>query len=96
MLGSWLISINILGAAGGALTSAMLNIIYAEEQPSAQDLSFVDVFLKTRKVIASKGYSQIPQLSSSRSIDVSEPFDLMTNEFGGSGTRYAVLIGIND
>lgn len=73
----------------------MLNIIYAEEQPSAQDLSFVDVFLKTRKVIASKGYSQIPQLSSSRSIDVSEPFDLMTNEFGGSGTRYAVLIGIN-
>lgn len=83
------------GKAGGALTSSMLNIIYQEEEPSAQDLSFVDVFLKARDLIKEKGFTQTPQLSSSRNIDVSQPFDLMTNEFGSEGTRYAVLIGIN-
>ena len=35
------------------------------------------------------------QLSSSRNIDVNQPFDLMSNSHGNKGTRYAVLIGIN-
>lgn len=83
------------GKAGGALTSAMLSVIYKEEKPSAQNLSFVDVFLKARKVVKAKGFEQIPQLSSSRNIDVHQPFDLMTNKHGNKGTRYAVLIGIN-
>ena len=73
----------------------MLSVIYKEEKPSAQNLSFVDVFLKARKVVKAKGFEQIPQLSSSRNIDVQQPFDLMTNKHGNKGTRYAVLIGIN-
>lgn len=83
------------GAAGGALTSAMLKVVYNEEKPSCENFSFVDVFLKAREVIKAKGFEQIPQLSSSRLIDVQQPFDLMTNKYGNDGTRYAVLIGIN-
>lgn len=55
----------------------------------------MDVFLKTRDVIRAKGYKQIPQLSSSRRIDIHQPFDIMSNNYGNKGTRYAVLIGIN-
>jgi len=83
------------GKAGGALTSAMLSVIYKEEKPSAKNLSFVDVFLRARKVVKAKGFEQIPQLSSSRNIDVNQPFDLMSNKHANKGTRYAVLIGIN-
>ena len=83
------------GAAGGALTSSILKVIYEEEKPSCANLSFVDVFLRTRKVVKSKGFEQIPQLSSSRCIDMQQPFDLMTNRMAKRGTRYAVLIGIN-
>jgi len=83
------------GMAGGACTSAILQVVYKEEEPSSEDLTFMDVFLQTRDVIESKGFDQIPQLSSSRCIDVQQPFDLMSNEYGNEGTRYAVLIGIN-
>mmetsp|Transcript_19002 Transcript_19002/g.40075 ORF Transcript_19002/g.40075 Transcript_19002/m.40075 type:complete len:374 (+) Transcript_19002:87-1208(+) len=83
------------GMAGGACTSAILQVIYKEEQPSCENLTFMDVFLQTREVIKSNGFEQIPQLSSSRCIDVNQPFDLMTNKYGNEGTRYAVLIGIN-
>ena len=83
------------GMAGGACTSAMLQVIYKEEKPSCENLTFMDVFLQTRDVIESKGFDQIPQLSSSRYIDVQQPFDLMSNKYGNTGTRYAVLIGIN-
>lgn len=83
------------GEAGGALTSGILSVIYEEEKPSCENLSFVDVFLRTRDVVKTKGFEQIPQLSSSRCIDVQQPFDLMTNKHEGQGTRYAVLIGIN-
>ncbi|KAL7553199.1 hypothetical protein ACHAWF_016481 [Thalassiosira exigua] len=86
---------DVAGAAGGALTSSLLKIIYNEEKPSCENLSFVDVFLRTRDVVKSKGFEQIPQLSSSRCIDVQQPFDLMTNKFGNEGTRYALLVGIN-
>ena len=73
----------------------MLSVIYKEEKPSAKNLSFVDVFLRARKVVKAKGFEQIPQLSSSRNIDVNQPFDLMSNKHANKGTRYAVLIGIN-
>jgi len=86
---------DVAGAAGGALTSSMLQVIYKEEQPSAKGLSFVDVFLRARDLVEKKGFTQIPQLSSSRFIDVNQPFDLMSNVQGNQGTRYALLIGIN-
>ena len=55
----------------------------------------MDVFLQTRDVIKSGGFEQIPQLSSSRRIDINQPFDMMSTNKSKQGTRYAVLIGIN-
>jgi hypothetical protein len=47
-----------------------------------------------REMLDSGGYSQIPQLSSSRELDVDTKFDL-TPEGDFNGTKRAVLIGIN-
>mmetsp|Transcript_6011 Transcript_6011/g.17103 ORF Transcript_6011/g.17103 Transcript_6011/m.17103 type:complete len:148 (+) Transcript_6011:2907-3350(+) len=55
----------------------------------------MNVFLQTREVLKSRGFPQIPQLSSSRRIDIHQPFDIMAERYGNQGTRYAVLIGIN-
>ena len=46
-----------------------------------------------RGVLSEKSYEQIPQLSSSRAMDVETKFDLTPEDF--SGTKRAVLIGIN-
>ena len=64
---------------------------------SSDNLTFMDVFLQTREVIQAKGFEQIPQLSSSRRIDIHQPFDMLSSREGKKhpGTRYAVLIGIN-
>lgn len=60
----------------------------------SEELSFKDVLLKMRDLLDTKGYEQIPQLSSSRAIDVdSTKFDLTPDNF--NGTKRAVLIGIN-
>lgn len=83
------------GQAGGACTSAILQVVYKEHRNSSENLTFMDVFLQTRDVIKSKGFKQIPQLSSSRRIDVNQPFNIMSNKYGDKGTRYAVIIGIN-
>lgn len=57
-------------------------------------MSFVQVLTNMRKILNKQGsYTQIPQLSSSRQMDVQEPFDIDGN--GGGGSKHAVLIGIN-
>ena len=45
-----------------------------------------------RSNLEAKGYEQIPQLSSSRMIDVEHPMQVVNHP---SGTKRAVLIGIN-
>lgn len=54
--------------------------------------SWVDVLRKMRANLAEGGYTQVPQLSSSRIIDVNEPMTIVENP---SGTKRALLIGIN-
>ena len=81
------------GRAGGACTSVLLNILYADEQKTEEDLSFTEVLDQMRQVLDGRGYSQIPQLTSSTSIDVNRTFDLVPNE--STGTRRALMIGIN-
>jgi len=81
------------GRAGGACTSAMLKVLYADEQKREEDLSFEEVLTEMRGVLEEKGYEQIPQLSSSRPMNVQDKFDLVPDET--SGTRRALLIGIN-
>lgn len=81
------------GKAGGACTSALLKVLYEEHCAPTNDLTFVEVLTDMRDILDSKGFSQIPQLSSSMDIDVNENFG-----FGGDGegaVKRALLIGIN-
>lgn len=81
------------GRAGGACTSALLNVVYADHKRPDDDLSFQDVLTSMRGMLSEKDYEQIPQLSSSRPMDIETRFDLTPDNF--SGTKRAVLIGIN-
>lgn len=81
------------GRAGGACTSAMLKTLYADHQDTGKDLSFQEVLLQMRGILSQGRYTQIPQLSSSRNLDIHTPFSLVPENF--SGTRRAVMIGIN-
>lgn len=77
------------GRAGGACTSALLKTLYHQ---GGENMSFVQVLTNMRKILSSGRFSQIPQLSSSRKMDVNEPFQIVGD---GGGTRRALLIGIN-
>lgn len=81
------------GRAGGACTSAFLNVVYADKKKPDDDLSFQDVLTSMRGILATKDFEQIPQLSSSRAMDIETKFDITPDAF--SGTKRAVLIGIN-
>jgi len=81
------------GRAGGACTSTLLNVLYADEKVPEDDLSFTQVLEKMRQNLRAQGYEQIPQLTSCNPIDVNENFDLVPKTV--TGTRRAVMIGIN-
>jgi hypothetical protein len=76
----------------GACTSALLNVLYAEHKAPTNDLTWVETLEAMRKNLKSQRYEQIPQLTSSRKIDVNQAVSF-TNPQGG--TKRAVLIGIN-
>jgi len=82
------------GRAGGACTSALLKILYADKRRPDQDLSFKDVLFKMRSILSNQKFTQIPQLSASRELNVDTKFDL-TPDADFTGTKRAVLIGIN-
>ena len=82
------------GRAGGACTSAMLQVVYADHHKTEEDLSFQDTLLKMRAILRQGGFSQIPQMTSSRPLDIHTTFDLVP-ESCADGTRRALLIGIN-
>lgn len=81
----------------GACTSALLSVLYADNKPPANDLGWVETLEAMREKLKSQGYEQIPQLTSSRMIDVNSSVSFVNTEHEGSssGTRRAVLIGIN-
>jgi metacaspase-1 len=80
------------GRAGGACTSAMLKVLYADHKAPTESLSFQDVLLKMRSILSSSGYQQIPQLTSSRPLDVKSTFRIVPEQF--TGARRAVMVGI--
>jgi hypothetical protein len=82
------------GRAGGACTSAMLKVLYADHKKVEEDLSFEAVLLAMREVLRGGKYEQIPQLTSSRPMDIHTTFDLVPTSCE-SGTHRALLIGIN-
>jgi metacaspase-1 len=76
------------GKAGGACTSALLKVLYSQKQP----LTWVSLLRQMRQVLKEMNYDQIPQLTSSRLVDVEKPMYIVPPE--SKGTKRAVLIGI--
>ncbi len=62
-------------------------------------MSWVDVLHHMREILQSKGFTQLPQLTSSRMIDVQHDHFVITPDDGSfrptKNTQRAVLIGIN-
>ncbi|CAB9529489.1 Metacaspase-1 [Seminavis robusta] len=83
---------NPKGRAGGACTSALLEILHAsKEEP--HKMSFQQVLTQLRDKLQRQGHSQIPQLTSSRPLDLDDtPFSLIGSP---TGARRALLVGIN-
>jgi metacaspase-1 len=78
------------GQGGGVCTSAMLQVL---ESHNGADMSWATLLRTMRTVLVQKGYDQMPQLTSSRMIDVNKSFFICPPNF--KGTKRAVLIGIN-
>ena len=78
------------GRAGGAATSALLELLY---QHKDEKFSFQDALMSLREKLKQQGHSQIPQLTSSRPLDLdATPFTFHASD---DGARRAVLVGIN-
>lgn len=87
---------NPAGMAGGACTAALLEVLYGYHDDGYDNVSWVDVLREMRSVLDKKGFDQIPQLTSSRMIDVHDPFVITPSSFSSKkNTKRAVLIGIN-
>jgi hypothetical protein len=78
------------GKAGGACTSALLQVIYRENNRNA---SWSSVLGSMKQVLDGRGLEQVPQLMSSRPMEVDKPMDIVPMKHPGS--KRAVLIGIN-
>lgn len=81
------------GKASGACTSALLKALHdaqGSENPSAE-LTYVNVLTKMHADLKESGFEQIPQLTSSKSLNIKDAFQL--ND--GKGTARALLVGIN-
>jgi len=76
------------GGAGGACTNSM--VLSLHKQPQS---TWVELLKNMRQVLAEKKYTQIPQLSSSRAIDLKSQFSLMNAQ--QNGRTKALYIGIN-
>lgn len=81
---------NPRGRAGGACTNAFLELLH---QSTHKKMSFQQLLMQLRDKLNQKGHSQIPQLTSSRPLDLEEtPFALIASP---TGARRALLVGIN-
>lgn len=78
---------------GGACTSALLQVLYADHQTPSETMTWVAVLRKMRTVLRGMGYDQVPQLTSSRMINVDKTMYIVPPE--STGAKRAVLVGIN-
>lgn len=85
------------GASGGACTFSIVESLH--ESSSHTWITLLD---SMRKKLKSRGYKQIPQLSSSKDINLKEKFSLLnqgvdatTSSLSATGKKKALLIGIN-
>lgn len=81
------------GRAGGACTSMLLKVVYEDEKTPEDTYTFVEVIDKMRDNLEAGGYTQIPQFTSSKPINVNSKFDLVPDTH--TGTRRALFFGLN-
>eukprot|EP00527_Entomoneis_sp_CCMP2396_P005013 CAMPEP_0198144448 /NCGR_PEP_ID=MMETSP1443-20131203/15865_1 /TAXON_ID=186043 /ORGANISM="Entomoneis sp., Strain CCMP2396" /LENGTH=314 /DNA_ID=CAMNT_0043807849 /DNA_START=174 /DNA_END=1118 /DNA_ORIENTATION=+ len=85
---------NPAGKAGGACTAALLKVLYGMGRE--QELSWVKCLRQMRSELRQMGYDQVPQLTSSRLIDVNKTMNIVPPDFKpGQNRKRAILIGIN-
>mmetsp|Transcript_17434 Transcript_17434/g.22799 ORF Transcript_17434/g.22799 Transcript_17434/m.22799 type:complete len:372 (+) Transcript_17434:99-1214(+) len=77
--------------AGGACTNALL----ASLKKHDHDITWVKLLEEMREVLVEKRFSQIPQLSSSRNLDLEHDTFSPLHKNGGTGKKRALFIGIN-
>lgn len=81
------------GRVGGKLTKAFVSAV-SSSSSSSSSMSYQQLLQRMSQSIQQESYSQVPQLSSSRRIQVKHSAtDLLTS--GGGGKKRALLIGIN-
>jgi hypothetical protein len=84
------------GGAGGACTSSLLLATAKDAEDGNDDHTWVSLLDAMRETLKSKGYEQIPQLSSSRKLDLQHgKFSLLNPEAAAGSKKRAVLVGIN-
>jgi metacaspase-1 len=84
---------NPAGKAGGACTSTLLSVL---TQLRGQPITWMELLHQMRGVLRQKGFDQVPQLSTSRLIDVNERFQIVPDRSKQvNASRRAILIGIN-
>eukprot|EP00927_Polykrikos_kofoidii_P048823 TRINITY_DN43016_c0_g1_i1.p1 TRINITY_DN43016_c0_g1~~TRINITY_DN43016_c0_g1_i1.p1 ORF type:complete len:393 (-),score=69.30 TRINITY_DN43016_c0_g1_i1:47-1090(-) len=89
------------GSRGGACTRSLQaslakwpDVSWASGR-SGEAPSWNDVGVSMREYLQQGGYSQVPTLSSTRRLDLNEPFTIGCDRQGASGRRRAVVIGVN-
>ena len=81
------------GKAGGACTATLLKVLTDNR---GAKISWIELLRRMRDVLRSKGFSQVPQLSSSELLNVNDEFHIVPPETKeANGAKRAVLIGIN-
>jgi hypothetical protein len=82
---------NANGKSGGCCTSSILQVFY-DNAHRMNKLSWISVLKLMRTELQKQGYTQEPQVSSSRPLDPEKPLYIVPPN---SGRRRALLIGIN-
>jgi hypothetical protein len=86
------------GRVGGNLTNALLQVLERKEiVTSEKNQSWVDCMKRTQHILEGDGYSQMPQLASSRRFAINssnQPMELFPDNGGAAGRKRALLIGI--
>ena len=75
------------GGAGGACTNAMMLALTENPNPT-----WTDLLERMRQILKEKRFTQVPQLASSKPIDLTAQFDLTP---GNNRPKKALFIGIN-
>eukprot|EP00980_Cylindrotheca_fusiformis_P015142 scaffold4183_cov137-Cylindrotheca_fusiformis.AAC.5 len=81
------------GLSGGACTSALLQALYRDEGEEDVRYTWAQTLEIMRDKMEEMELSQVPQLSSSRPIDIDEELYIVPPD--STGTKRALLVGIN-